>query len=145
MIIELNIGLNVEGASNSDLSRDYRATDAIKALLRNPITQNVLGFRRAQSATEDTLVVQLSVSSGVPRRLRADINALACQLRQDCIAVYNSTEFFGELVGPNAAAWGDFNPDYFIRFDAAALKPLHLPRGPGTDALANKLYAQRAA
>lgn len=117
MIIELNIGLDIAGKANLQSQRDSRAEFALDFLRANGITQNILGARRAQSATEDTLVVELNVSSGAEQRLRDTVHALAVSLEQDCIAVYNATGWSGELVGPNAAAWGEFNPDYFIRFN----------------------------
>jgi hypothetical protein len=40
---------------------------------------------------------------------------LACDLGEDCVAVRFS-DTAGQLVGPNAAKWGAFNPDFFIRF-----------------------------
>ncbi len=116
MIIELNIGLNIAGSANLQSMRDSRAQFALDVLRATAITQNILGARRAQSGTEDTLIVKLSVSSGAEQRLRAVIDDLATTQCQDCIAVYNATSWSGELVGPNAAAWGEFNPEYFIRF-----------------------------
>lgn len=117
MRIELNIGLNVEGSDNTPEQRAARADYALRFLGRDCITQNILGTRRAQSATEDTLIVVLQVSSGAEARLRDVINTLAGALLQDCIAVYNATSWSGELVGPNAAAWGEFNPDFFLRYE----------------------------
>ena len=113
MIIELNIGLNVTNGDNSDEFRAHRATTALKALACGAYTQNILGSRRAQSGTEDTLIVKLSVSSGSEQRLRQELFGLSEFLLQDCIAVYNATGWSGELVGPNAAAWGEFNPEFF--------------------------------
>lgn len=37
------------------------------------------------------------------------------ELQQDCVAVYDSDNGRGELVGPNAAAWGDFDLAAFRR------------------------------
>lgn len=117
MRIELNIGLNVEKSDNTPEQRAARADFALRFLGRDCITQNILGSRRAQSATEDTLIVVLQVSSGAEARLRTVINDLAHVLLQDCIAVYYVTGWSGELIGPGAAAWGAFNPDFFIRCD----------------------------
>lgn len=117
MRIELNIGLNVEGSANLQGQRDSRAQFALDYLAADPITQNILGSRRAQSATEDTLIVVLQVSSGADARLRDMIAELSYNLDQDCIAVYNATAMSGALIGPNAAAWGAFNPDFFIRYE----------------------------
>lgn len=120
MIIELNIGLDIAGTTNTTFQRDSRASYAFAWLRSRPYTQNILGARRAQSSTEDTLIVKLSVSSGDENNFRKEIDELAYELDQDCIAVYNATGWSGELVGPNAAAWGEFNPEFFIRFDLDA-------------------------
>jgi hypothetical protein len=54
MRIELNIGLNVAGTDNTEVQRNARASFAILEL---STSQRVVlvGTRRAQSATEDTL------------------------------------------------------------------------------------------
>jgi hypothetical protein len=39
------------------------------------------------------------------------------RLSQDCIAVLTLPQGEGELVGPNASAWGVFNPAYFKGFE----------------------------
>lgn len=35
-------------------------------------------------------------------------------LKQDCIATFDGEN--GKLIGPNAAKWGNFNPDFFVQF-----------------------------
>lgn len=120
MQIELNIGLDIAGSANFQSLRDSRAQFALDVLSTTAVTQNILGSRRAQSGTEDTLIVKLNVSSGAENRFRKAIFDLADDLDQDCIAAYNATGWSGELVGPNAAAWGEFNPEFFIRFDESA-------------------------
>jgi hypothetical protein len=44
------------------------------------------------------------------------IDSLAAMLEQDCVGVLNTDSGVGVLVGPKAADWGDFNPEYFNRF-----------------------------
>jgi len=39
---------------------------------------------------------------------------LAETLAQDCIAVYDPRTKRGRLIGPRAAAWGEFTPEYFV-------------------------------
>ena len=41
--------------------------------------------------------------------------ALAKTLEEDCVALRFETGC-GVLVGPNAAKWGDYNPEFFIPF-----------------------------
>ena len=43
------------------------------------------------------------------------IAALSYALRQDCIAV-RYADGSGTLEGPDADAWGAFNPEFFVRF-----------------------------
>lgn len=69
-----------------------------------------------QSDTEPTLVVELSCAPNY----RA-IHALACTLWQDCIAAYDLSLEQGELIGPNAASWGAFDPTRFLRPDGRPL------------------------
>jgi hypothetical protein len=113
MKIELNIGLNVTGRTNDKAAFNSRAAYALALLGLN------FG-RRAVSTTEDTLIVAKSVPSEDMAAFRDTVHALAVSLEQDCIAVYNATAMSGELIGPNASAWGTFNPDFFIRFDETA-------------------------
>lgn len=73
-----------------------------------------------ESDSESTLVVVV-----------ADLNPLAVyrlaeQFAQDCIAVYDSRTKRGRLIGPRAAAWGAFTPEYFIMPDGQRLAtPMH--------------------
>lgn len=120
MIIELNIGLDIAGTANTASMHDSREVFALAFLKRNAYTQNILAVRRAQSGTEQTLVVKLQVSSGADNRVREVLELLAHDLDQDCIALYNVTAYSGELIGPSAAARGDFNPEFFIRADESA-------------------------
>ncbi len=62
-------------------------------------------------AQEITAVVVVEFhSSGVVANMAFDFIARECQ--QDCIAVLFG-DGRGELVGPNAKSWGDFNIEYF--------------------------------
>ena len=61
------------------------------------------------------------------RLARAVVFTVAERLQQDCIAVlYVGEDGFtgdgetGELIGPRAAEWGAFDPQYFVRFEAVA-------------------------
>lgn len=120
---ELNIGLFVTGGQN-----DY-ATVANRAM-RIDRTLNVLYGGSAvirskvvsamyeaggEVAGEPTLVVSLSgrFAAGA---LRGAVYALAEENEQDCIAVFEPETGRGVLVGPKAADWGEFNPDFFVRF-----------------------------
>lgn len=41
-------------------------------------------------------------------------------IQQDCIAVYthNNSHGYGQLIGPNADKWGEFNLDYFVPYQS---------------------------
>lgn len=123
MIIELNIGLNVTNGDNRMAARSARAVVAFVALAGWATFD-----RRADSATEDTLIMVCHVPSEELAVFNETIFALAQATRQDCIAVYNATSFFGALIGPNAAAWGEFNPEFFIRYDAGATAQIYTPK-----------------
>lgn len=111
MKIELNIGLNVTNGDNRMAARSARAVVAFAALAGWATSD-----RRADSATEDTLIMVCHVPSEDIAIFNETVFALAQAIRQDCIAVFNVETGVGELIGPNAAQWGEFNPEFFIRF-----------------------------
>jgi hypothetical protein len=63
----------------------------------------------ADSATERTLVAQIDAPLNA-----SEAYALCAAFEQDCIA-QSADGATGELLGPDAAKWGEFNADYFIR------------------------------
>lgn len=123
MIIELNIGLNVTNGDNRMCKRSDRAVLALRTLA-GWITFD----RRAYSQTEETLILVCHVDAEDRDEFNAVVFELSADLQQDCIAVYNATSFSGALIGPNAAAWGEFNPDFFIRYDAGATAQIYTPK-----------------
>ena len=117
MNIELNIGLDVPGASNTPASRDMlamRATAYLTAAFAG------VAVRRYESQYEQDGVTV--TEAGMAVRLTAErpvdwmIAGLSAILSQDCIGVLNVDSGAGLLVGPKAAEWGAFNPEYFNRF-----------------------------
>lgn len=115
MHITLNIGLGVskhympEGVAEMQLQYEY-IRDYLEKVIGKP---SYIGL--AQSATEETVVVQYSNVEYVLKKLYWLANAL----KQDCIA-YAVTEcanvIGGALVGEYAHEWnyGIFNSTYFI-------------------------------
>ncbi len=100
----LNIGLAVNGEA------DLTPREVLRALHGYAFT---IGARVWVSDTERTLVVR--VAEPVP----ADkLHDLAVSLRQEAIA-QRYADGTGILAGPNAAAWGDFTPAYFILINGA--------------------------
>lgn len=95
----LNIGLKV-GQTGSITPEE--ATTAIERLGPKIVHAEVHG-----SQTEPTLVASLN------RALSPDeADLLARQLHQEAIVQYAGGK--GTLHGPNAAGWGEFNPEYFL-------------------------------
>ena len=67
-----------------------------------------------QSDSEPTLVAELR------RPLTAAAAfAVAERLHQDCIAQFDGRD--GYLIGPNASAWGEFDPAFFLTLDGSRL------------------------
>lgn len=67
------------------------------------------------SDSEPTLVVV------VEDLQQTALHRLAENFAQDCIAVYDTRAKRGRLIGPRAAAWGAFEPAYFIMPDGQRL------------------------
>ena len=108
----LNIGLASEAYGV------IRATDAL--LVARRFFPSFLSITTVQSDTEPTLVLEVDAHAH-PRTepVRAAIHKLAEILGQDCIAAYANG--VGRLIGPRAAAWGAFNPEFFILPDGSRL------------------------
>ena len=116
MNITLNIGLQVsknylpEGVASMEYKYEYVKEQLEKAL------GLPMQIRVAQSATEETVVVQYKRVESVLYRLAS----LAHELQQDCIAYTvqddDGTVLGGALVGKYAHEWnyGIFNAEYFI-------------------------------
>lgn len=101
----LNIGLNI-----GDGTRKVAPAVAMAALALAGAA--VLRHTIAQSATEVTLIAELA--EPLPRET---LHAISVVLEQDCIAQRHA-DGAGELIGPRAAEWGEFNPAYFLDFPA---------------------------
>ncbi len=114
MRIELNIGLNVANGDNSMRARSARVVTAFRALAGWATLD-----RRAQSNTEETLIMVCHVPAEDLDEFNQVVFDLAMDLQQDCIAAYNAAACSGALIGPNTAAWGEFNPEFFIRYEPA--------------------------
>lgn len=119
----LNIGLDgvpadmsyTNGVPNPLVTRQFLTT--VQAVRQ-------AGFRVqkafiAQSDTEPTavLVVDDGDSPGQDNR----IDMLSTTLNQDCIAAWSPADAFGQLIGPRADKWGEFNPEFFIMPDGSRL------------------------
>ena len=104
----LNIGLNV-GATTA-----ISAEVARQILIANHLLPVDDGVVHA-SDTEPTLVIAVEpLMLRNPLLVMQSLKAVAVDLQQDCIAVYRPKTGGGSLVGPKAAEWGPFNPEFFI-------------------------------
>ena len=110
MKLKLNIGL--ETIEGKPLSFERVSARLIQ-----------IGFQRIsarieQSSTEPTLVWSGTFPEyWKPEHALNALKSLAVGMQQDCIAVQLSAPSLelSALVGPNAAKWGPFNPDHFIK------------------------------
>jgi hypothetical protein len=108
--VELNIRLDVCGQDNSASSIARREVQCLATL------GDCLHHRSDypdSGALVPRLVVRLDAAE------RAALLGLAAELHQDCIAVYYPDQGHGELLGPSAAAWGEFDLSRFQRLDIA--------------------------
>ena len=106
--VELNIRLDVPGQDNSASSitrREVQCLDFLGDCLHHRSDYPDSG------ALVPRLVVRLDAAD------RAALLGLAAELHQDCIAVYFPDQGHGELLGPSAATWGEFDLWRFQRLD----------------------------
>lgn len=105
--LTLNIGLQTNTGGNVPLHCAFSAL-----LCRFQIKES----RLAVSNTEKTLVIvcEPRFFGNSPDQIAKELHEVCAELDQDCIAIHDGEH--GELIGPNAAKWGNFNPDFFINF-----------------------------
>lgn len=104
MIAELNIGLDI--GQRKDALTNRQAFDAVKRAGLN-VRRVVLFIRPNEEST-----VWFTVEARSAPALHGAIHSAAVALRQDCIAV-RYPDGSGDLIGPDAAKWGSFDPAYF--------------------------------
>jgi hypothetical protein len=73
---------------------------------------------------EQTLVVTVNHPNDVP--IEHLLHRICHALGQDCIAMWDPAHEQGALIGPNAAAWGGFDPQRFYTQDGLLLDSSHL-------------------
>lgn len=103
MEVILNIGLAREG--NSNIGQGTVMREVISLF-------GAAAFEFKHSDTELTCIA--SVDGVNPGLLRQRVEFLSRLLQQDCIAAWEPKARKGQLIGPRAADWGDFNPTFFI-------------------------------
>jgi hypothetical protein len=102
--LTLNIGLDRNDGGNVPLHF---------ALITIANRFDILDLKLAQSETERTIVCRVSILD-YGSKWTDKLHEICDLLDQDCIAVFDGKQ--GELIGPNAAKWGQFNPEFFINF-----------------------------
>ena len=115
MKLLLNIGLARKGNSNIGVGtvlRELAATGCDRT-----------AYAVHHSDTEITVVAEAHFTGSL---YRSAIHHLAQRLGQDCIAVLGPLGH-GQLIGPRAAAWGAFNPEFFLLLDGSRLASPALP------------------
>lgn len=124
MIYYLNIGLAREGEP------DNSAPDTLAQLMLLELDDpnaEVITWSVVTSDTEKTVIAAVYLPGGVTITHNR-IAALAETLGQDCIAAYCENTRTGALLGPRAAQWGEFNPEYFFLLNGTRLADTTLPR-----------------
>lgn len=106
----MNIGMAREGKP------DLTEKEVILALFANNV--NPSDYALHQSDTERTFVVACwgNVMSDFD-----DICRMSVGLQQQCIATYDFAVRTGQLIGPDSAAWGKFNPEFFLHMNGEKL------------------------
>ena len=120
--VTLNIGLKVS-ANFFDATGEAYATTRNDVLEMRSIIVGLCGMRNWRgevkvSNTERTLVIH----GEMPTELFLDkylFHFIADTYQQECIAVYDHDDAFGELVGAYAYLWGDFKEEHFIFLEGA--------------------------
>lgn len=99
-MVIVNLGANVNGKPYHSMS---------DLLYRLRLHVRVVRYKWQPSVTENTLVAEIE------RPLEKEEALQICfELQQDCIAQQDGEK--GQLLGPKAEEWGEFNPDYFLTF-----------------------------
>ena len=106
--ITLNIGLLIGRGPEANT-----VTQTVQAIERTGLI--VEHLRVVHSDTEPTVVVQVRVPTAHwgPRTVHETIHGLAVTLGQQAIAAHGYLVGWGRNIGPDAAAWGEFDPELF--------------------------------
>ena len=110
----VRLTLNIGMAQPNGVGPDLHPGEVLRTMSQTGFTVGRSEVRHSKS--EMTLIVEIFHVTGYAAI--QSINALAKLLHQEAIAVRNEATQRGTLVGPKAAAWGPFNPDYFLDFSS---------------------------
>lgn len=108
----VNVGLNTSsgGTVPADFARKVLAHYGFE----------VTRYAVLTSDTEPTLVASVNKAYVWTNTVYL-LTRVAEDLDQDCIAAYSEAAGKGKLIGPRAAKWGEFNPEYFFLLDGTRL------------------------
>lgn len=113
MWYQLNIGLNIPSGNNSPKAIAARRAKAESQFPRARFVDAGYVSPNGVEVSEPTIVVQAYFDTDMARTWAT---LVADYYKQDCIAVWCEDTEQGELIGPRAGAWGEFNPEYFVFF-----------------------------
>lgn len=116
MNLILNIGMARDGNSNIGVGT------ALREIANTGFVINSHSIRH--SDTEFTVVADVTLVRG---KLDQAVDFLCLLLDQGCIAVWSPIEREGRLIGPGAAEWGLFNPEFFLMLDGSRLSDVLTP------------------
>jgi hypothetical protein len=108
MKLILNIGLDV--ISHKVVQSDTEPTLVVEAIVADNFSLEHGCYQTADNFSLEHGCYQTADNFS----LEHGCYQTAVELRQDCIAFYVPLWRYGQLVGPRAAAWGEFNPEFFI-------------------------------
>lgn len=126
MQVLLNIGLDNVPVVGESFTNGVRNPAVVERLFTVIHALRAAGFKvqaskLLQSDTEPTLAARV-LFCGHMTDFNQVLHDLSASLQQDCIAVYNPITGQGELIGPRAAKWGPFNPEFFFLLDGTRLQ-----------------------
>lgn len=97
----MNVGLKVDATGYV-----WEVNDVLEAAERCGV---IAGKPTVVSSDSEPTVVMTFASP-----TQKEVWQMAKVLQQDCIACYDARNWRGHLIGPNSAAWGDFDPSMFF-------------------------------
>lgn len=106
----LNVGLDAHG-------KPVNASEVYTSML---CLFGKVSADKVESHTEPTLYAEFECDD--ERYVHICVEILAEMYEQDCIAVWNYDKGEGRLLGPDAARWGEFDPEFFIMNDGHTLE-----------------------
>lgn len=109
MKVLLNIGTHIPGTDPQESIRWEQIESELLACRLIPVRKVLF-----QSDSEPTYFIEAEFEHGDYESLKRRVYWAALGLKQDAIAF--TVGGFGNLAGPNAAAWYPFNPEYFTTY-----------------------------